>query len=499
MDCEHRPACPGCPLAEVAYADQLLHKQARLARALAPYGHLPAAPEVRPSAWTEGYRHRLKLPVASAPARAIGLYDREGAGVLDTPRCQVLHPELRDALAAVRTWLADRSDVHSVDLRRSHATGELQLVLAMPGGELPGGRGALAGLVAAVPALSSVAVSRADPDGKRVMGAEPKVIHGRPWLSEQIGSTAYRIHPGAFFQADPRQAEALHGLVRSAVGEAASVLDLYAGVGAYALALAPGRRRVLAVEEVADAARAAASLAPANVEVRTGRVEQLKVEESFDVAVLNPARRGADPGVLVRLASLAERLVYVSCGPETLARDLDVLSAHGMRVVDIQAIDLFPQTSEVETVVTLARGRARTEWTVPGGRARTPWLGEAGGAVGKAARALVLVVGETPETGVVAGSRFRRIATVAGHSLLRVELGGPLPAALGLFSRNGNPLAGSDPRTARFFAERAGLLRPFLHVERAGTAAAPLQGDLVAALRALGADERVVARAGSAA
>lgn len=497
MDCEHRPACPGCPLAETPYADQLLAKQARLGRALAPYGHLPEAPAVVGSEWQEGYRHRLKLPVASAPSRAIGLYDREGGRVLDTPNCLVLHPELRAALGAVRAWLADRTDVASVDLRRSHATGQLQLVLALPGGELPGGREALAGLVAALPGLTSVAISRADPSGKRVMGTRPRVIHGRPWLDERVGNTRYRIHPGAFFQADPRQAERLHAMVRAAVGEAATVLDLYAGVGAYALALAEGRKRVVAIEEVPDAARAAADMAPPNVEVRTGRAEKHLGEESFEVAILNPARRGADPGLLARLATAAERLVYVSCGPETLARDLDLLSAHGMRVRAIEAIDLFPQTGEVETVVTLERGRARTEWSVPGGRARTPWLGEASGVVGHPDRVLALVLGETPVSGLAAGSRFKRIGMVAGHSLVRVELAGPLAAALALFSRNGSPVAGADPATARFFSERAGLVRPFVHVERVDGATAPLHGDLVNALRALGADDKTVARAGA--
>lgn len=496
MDCEHRPACPGCPLAETAYAEQLVRKQERLARAFAPYGHLPAAPVVIGSDWTEGYRHRLKLPIASSPARAIGLYDREGGRVLDTPNCRVLHPELREALAAVRTWLGDRTDVWSVDLRRSSATGQVQLVLALAGGELPGGRAALAELVAALPALTSVAISRADPAGKRVMGNHPRVIHGRPWLEEQVGATRYRIHPGAFFQADPRQAERLHGLVRAAVGDARTVLDLYAGVGAYALALAEGRERVVAIEEVPDAARAAAELAPPNVEVRTGRAEKHLGDASFDVAILNPARRGAEPGLLARLARQAGRLVYVSCGPETLARDLDILSAHGMRVTGIEAIDLFPQTLEVETVVTLERGRPRVEWGVPGGRVRTPWLGEPSGAVGHPDRVLALVLGEVPVSGDVAGARFKRIGLVAGHSLVRIELTGPLAAVLALFVRNGSPVAGADPTTARFFAERAGLLRPFVHIERSGAATAPLHGDLVNALRALGADDRMVARAG---
>jgi 23S rRNA (uracil-5-)-methyltransferase RumA len=498
MICPHRPACPGCPLADLDYAAQLAHKQARLAAAFAPYPHLPAPPAVIGSAWPEGYRHRVKLPVALGAAghAALGLYAEDGQRIVDTPECPVLEPGLREALAKVRTWLRGKRGVHSVDLRRSSATGQLQLVLACADGQVPGGRKAFAPLVAALPALTSIAVSKADPDRKRVMGVAPEVVWGKPILDESIGDTRYHLHPGAFFQVDPRQAERLHGLVRAAVGEAATVLDLYSGVGAYALMLAPGRKRVLAVEEVPQAARAAQELAPRNVQVVATRVEDLRVDEPFDVAVLNPARRGSDPAVLARIAGLARRMVYVSCGPETLARDLDALAAFGMRVRSVQPIDLFPQTPEVETVVALERGPALREWRVPGGTARGPWGEEPSGAVGRADRALVLFLGATPAHGEVPGARFKRIATVAGHSLVRLELGGSLVPALIAFAKNGHGVAGREPRTARFFAEKAGLVRPFVHIERAGQAAAPLHGDLVAALTALGAPAAVIARAG---
>ena len=500
MRCDDRPACPGCPLAEVDYAEQLRLKQRRLAAAFADYPHLPPVPAVIGSAWTEGYRHRLKLPVhVGADRVSIGLYDRNGSRILDTPGCPVLEPELRAALDVIRRWLRGKRDVHSVDLRRSHASGKLQLVLAVAGGELHGGKKALAALVKDLPALDSIAISRADRERKRVMGSAPQLAWGHATLDEAIGSTRYRLHAGAFFQVDPRQAAVLHGLVRAAVGEAATVLDLYAGVGAYALMLAPGRRKVLAVEEVPQAARAAAELAPPNVRVVTSRVEDLKVEEPFDVGVLNPARRGSDPAVLARLAQLCQRLVYVSCGPETLARDLDVLAAHGMRVRNCQPIDLFPQTPEVETVVSLARGPSLREWRVPGGSARGPWTGEPSGAVGKPSRVLALVLGETPPQGPAGRGRFRRLAVVATHSLVRIDLDGPPATALAALGRAGHPVAGQDPRTARFFAEKAGLQRPFLHVERAGAAVAPLHGDLRAALRALGAPDAVVARAGAGA
>ncbi|GDX79876.1 hypothetical protein LBMAG42_16870 [Deltaproteobacteria bacterium] len=497
MHCSYRPKCPGCPLAELSYPDQLLRKQARLAAAFSRYGHLPAVPSVLGSATTEGYRHRLKLPVQVEEDRvSVGLYDHEGQHILDTPECIVLEPGLRAALAVVRAWLVGKRDVHSIDLRRSSDSGELQLVLAVVGGELRGGKKALASLVERLPALKSIALSKADPDRKRVMGSAPAVVYGKQIIEETIGATRYHIHPGAFFQVDPKQAERLHKLVFTAVGNAQTVLDLYSGVGAYALMLAPGRKRVVAVEEVPQAARSAAEVAPRNVEVISRRVEDLKVDEPFDVVVLNPARRGSDVGVLVKAASLAKRMVYVSCGPETLARDLDILAAHGMRVVNVQPVDLFPQTPEVETVVTLERGPAVREWKVPGGQARGPWGSDPSGAIGRPDRVLALILGETPANGEIPGGRFKRIAKVASHSLVRIELSGGLVPALAGFARNGHGIAGRDPKTAKFFAEKAGLLRPFVHIERAGGAVAPLHGDLVAALVALGATETEIARAG---
>ena len=342
-----------------------------------------------------------------------------------------------------------------------------------------------------VPALKSVAVSRADPERRRVMGAAPRLVAGDAAIEEAIGATRYRLYPGAFFQVDPRQAERLHGLVKGLVGNARTVLDLYCGVGAYARMLAPGRQKVLAVEEVPQAAEAARAGAPPNVEVICGKVEEVTLEGRWDCAVINPARRGSDPAALARLAQIAARIVYVSCGPETLARDLDCLAAHGLRVVAARPIDLFPQTGEVETVVALERGPALKDWEIPGGRATGPWLGQPSGAVGKPTEVLALAIGNTGDRGTLPGARFTRLAVVATHSLIRIELQGNLVRALSALANRGHPLAGRDFKTKRFFAEKAGLVREFLHVSRAGKARAPLHGDLRLVLEALGADARV--------
>ncbi len=469
------------------YAEQLRRKAARLAAALARFPHL-ALPTARPilgSARTEAYRHRLKLPIGHRGGRAVaGLYSPATHEVLNTPDCGVLAPGLRAALPPLLDWLGGRTAVHSIDLRISAATQELQLVLAVHG-DLDGGARAGRAVMAAVPGLTSVAISQADPVGKRVMGSAPRPLAGKADLVEVVESTTYRLFPGAFFQVDPGQAAVLHDVVRSAAEGAETVLDLYAGVGAYALALAPGRKRVVAVEEVPSAVAAARAAAPPNVEVVQARVEDYQPDTRFDLVILNPARRGSDPGALARAATLATRMVYVSCGPETLARDLDVLAAHGQRVRALQPIDLFPQTHEVETVAVLERGPALESWAVPGGRSTGPWRGRPSGAIGKATEVVALVVGDTGAGGSLPGGRFERLESVATHSLVRLYVNGSPVRALSALASRGHAVAGRDFPTRRFFAEKAGLVRDFVHVSSAGDVRAPLHGDLELALEAL--------------
>lgn len=498
MRCSHHPACPGCPLLGQGPAAQLAIKKSRIESAFSLYAHLPGAPEVQPAARDAAYRHRFKLPVDHGPDGGVrmGLSDARTGRIVDTPDCPVLAPGLQALTGPLRAWLRNRRTVHSVDLRVSAATGEAQLVLACHGGDLPGGQRAIRALQDAAPALASISVSTADKARKRVMGHAHRVVAGRTHIDEAIGSTRYRIHPGAFFQVDPATAERLHAIVRAFVGDARSLVDLYAGVGAYALALAPGRSKVVMVEEVEAAAQAAREVAPPNVQVIAGKTEAAALRGRFDCVILNPARRGADLTTLAMVAKLAPRAVYVSCGPESLARDLDILAFHGLRVRDIAAVDLFPHTPEVETVVLLEQGKPLVDWPVPGGRAMGPWGGSWSGVRGKPERFVALLLGDVPERGTTRLGSWRRFGTVAGHALVRLEPEGNPTPLLAHLARLGHGLAGHQGPTQRFFAEKAGLLRPFLHAERAGAARAPLHGDLVQALRHLGADAALIARAG---
>jgi 23S rRNA (uracil1939-C5)-methyltransferase len=491
-------------------SDQLRIKAARLVQALKRYPHVVDKLDldtlaVRAATRTAGYRHRLKLPVASSSrGTRIGLRDRTTGRIIHTPDCPVLADGLRTALPSLLRWLDGRRGVHSVDLRVSHATGELQVVFACSGGELDGGARAARGLIREVDGLASVAVSRADKEGKKVMGSGARVIAGKQRLDERIGDTRLSIHAGAFFQVDPDNARQLHELVAAGVGDARKVLDLYAGVGAYGRMLArDAGRRVLAVEEVPSAVRSAQEGAPRNFRVIEGRVEDVldrrELVDAADVAILNPARRGAVPAVLAAMAQRVGRIVYVSCGPEALARDLDVLAAHGMHPVKVDALDLFPQTAEVETVVVLERGAPLDRWSVKGGAATHPWGRRPSGALGRPRELIVLVIGDPGPAGDLPGGTWKRLGLVAGHGLLSIRLNGPPRPALAALAKFGYPLAGEHGPTRRFFDDKAGLLRPFVHVSKAGSARAALHGDLHAALVALGASPRLLEQAGAAA
>jgi 23S rRNA (uracil-5-)-methyltransferase RumA len=359
------------------YADQLEAKVARLRAALSRHALLgeAALDPIEPAARIVDYRHRAKLPVVDAGGAVhAGLYATPGRVVVDTPGCPVLHPTVREVLVALRAWLGDArlagpaGPVTGVDVRHVAAAGACQVTLACRGGDLPGGARAARRLRRAIPGVATVAVSRADPSGFRVLGEAPRVLAGPASLEERVGATAYRLAPGAFFQVAPLQAIELVRRVDAALAGARRIADVYCGVGVYALALAPRCDTVVGIEESPEAVRAAWWAAKdAGLEHRVrfveGAAEEVLERElsaaggGFDGLVLNPTRRGADPRALAAIARAAPAAVaYVSCDPDSLARDLEILGRAGYRPARISPVDLFPQTFEVETVVALVRG-----------------------------------------------------------------------------------------------------------------------------------------------
>ena len=174
-----------------------------------------------------------------------------------------------------------------------------------------------------------------------------------------IKGRVFQVTGGSFFQVNLAQAETLVDLVLERLDLRGSehVLDLYSGVGLFTAFLAERARRVSAVEVYAPAVRdAEVNLAEfANVDLRVGAVEAVLPRGNFDAAVIDPPRAGVKPKALDALIARAPRkIVYVSCDPATLARDAKRLAASGYRLIDVQPVDMFPQTYHIESVAAFA-------------------------------------------------------------------------------------------------------------------------------------------------
>jgi 23S rRNA (uracil1939-C5)-methyltransferase len=254
--------------------------------------------------------------------------------------------------------------LRSVAIRVALHTGELMTTLVVTDDGDKGLRTATRKAFARGTLPSSLHLNLHPRQDAFIFGRETRHISGAARLRDTVAGTSFLISPTAFFQTNVQAAELLVRLVREAVPAGAAVLDLYAGAGLFALPLAAAGHRVFAVEENRTA------VDDGEVSRRLNRIDEercrftaqpvemaLKRVKAAGTIVMDPPRDGLSPIVLEELRRLAPALiVYVSCNPEALARDLAVLVRDGMQVRSIQPVDMFPHTAHVETVVTLSRG-----------------------------------------------------------------------------------------------------------------------------------------------
>lgn len=407
IDCPHAARCPGCALIALPQAAQLDAKALRLATALAPYATLgaPAPESVRAANPDFGYRTRAKLAVAAGGR--VGLFAAQTHEVIDLPACQVLAPVLARAANAIRELLAappaearsvfrgvlddlaragdgtgQAGSLRAIDLRevRDHAGVGVLLTLVVDA-PLPSHEEletACNALAAAIPELRVIALSLHDGRSPQLLGRAPIALRGELLHPDRTSADEpfHYASPGSFAQAHRAQAAAIMSEVVRALapGPERRVLDVFAGSGAVGLALAARGADVTLVESFAPAAQAALQAAKQQalhdrLNIRIGYAEKelprLVMEGArFDAAVVNPPRRGLAPRAREALTNLCTGpLVYVSCEPETLARDLSHLSESGWRTIQLTPFDLMPQTREVECVAVLER-RALPQPTV---------------------------------------------------------------------------------------------------------------------------------------
>ena len=390
--CEHAAQCGGCPLIGLSYADQLSEKRRRVSRAMDRYPSLAATTPspVAPAATIIGYRTRAKLMVA--PGARVGLFAKGGGHeVVDIPGCRVLAPTLTRVVAHLRTRIAasertggalapfdpaGRGSLRAVDLREVLGEDVPRVLVTFVVErarvtDLALLRQEATELTQALPEVVGVAVNFHVGATPQVLGGETTVLTGVSAAPDRIGPSVHFATFGSFVQVHREQATRVHSLLVGALEllrpepRPPHILDLYGGSGAISLGLATTGARLHLVEAFGPAvAQANAGATAQGLDVRAERADVAAAlrtlsdgGERFDAVVLNPPRRGASPATREGIARLEPQIVaYVSCDPETLARDLDHLTRLGYSVLSEQPIDMIPLTEEVETIAILRRG-----------------------------------------------------------------------------------------------------------------------------------------------
>jgi len=383
-----QPSCPvagecgGCAWQHLAYPAQAEAKQGFLREALRRIGGV-AEPPLAPLLAAElplGYRNKAQVPLALGPDGTLRMgYYREGSHAvvpLPSEGCRLLEPAVDAALRFVRDQLP------SLGLRpydQASGEGELRHVMVrcdsrgramavlVTRGPLPAAAAAKASAWAGQAGIVSVQNNLQSKTGNVILGETTLLLAGPEALEERLGGLSYRLSATSFFQVNPSQTLALLGAVMDArpwkAGE--RVLELFCGVGTLSLPLGRLGLRLHGVESLAAAVEDARANALANglqglsfaVADAAGALEALPEGFRPDVALMDPPRKGLDAQLASRLAQAGpQELVYVSCDPASLARDVKRLAEGGYRLASVRGVDLFPQTAHVESVSHLVRG-----------------------------------------------------------------------------------------------------------------------------------------------
>jgi 23S rRNA (uracil1939-C5)-methyltransferase len=379
--CAKATSCDGCPLIQMKYQAQLDWKKELVEGAVRRYPSLrdtkihPVLPSKKPF----GYRTTAKLVIAGKFAEPkIGIYLRNTHQVIDLGECHLHHPLINRIAAATREGIkkgkipiynpkTGNGLLRYLVVRVSEHEERAMVVFVTSERSFNEIHHLAKHLQKAVPEVTVVAQNVNSSTGNVILGEREYFVTKQQTLIEKVGEIRFAISPRSFFQVNNDGARTIYGQVKqlAALTGRESVVDVYCGVGGIALFLAASARKIIGFESVkaavADAAKNARLNSIRNCQFEAGDAAELLSgisEEGFaaDIIVLNPPRKGCDEEVLRSCSSLKpKRILYVSCSPTTLARDLNILKGLGYRTLEIQPVDMFPQTPHVEDVALLER------------------------------------------------------------------------------------------------------------------------------------------------
>lgn len=373
--------CGGCVCQHMTYETSLAFKRRQVQDLLERVGGLSIeVPPVLGMAHPFGYRNKGAYPVAQVDgAPACGFFAPRSHDLIPLPQngCAIQGEDSAKATQAVLAWMR-QNNVPAYDeltgrglvrhiMTRSTTHGELMVVLVVTRADIPKAGQLIELLKAAVSGLCSICLSINSRRTNVILGTDIHVLWGKDTMEDTLCGLRFSVSPLSFFQVNPAQTEKLYGLALEYAGLTGSetVVDAYCGAGTISLLLAQKAKKVIGIEIVPEAIQNANENAVRNhienAEFHVGATEDLLprlIADGLrpDVIVLDPPRKGCDPAVLdAIIAAAPKRVVYVSCGAPTLARDAKLLAEGGYTAEKVQCVDMFCWTGAVETVMVMSQ------------------------------------------------------------------------------------------------------------------------------------------------
>lgn len=374
-DCPHFPRCGGCSLRHMSYGEELAFKRQKVQDALKRVGGVDTPVSVIYGAEnTLRYRNKIQFPVGADGS--IGFYRARSHQVVEVEDC-LLQPEAAAPLrAVVKAWMerfrvsAYNEALHKGLIRHlflRFSADKILFCLVVNGATLPHWADLVSDLRAACPSLAGVTVNYNREKTNVILGPETETLWGQPYLDDALRGLTFRLSVPSFYQVNRAQTEVLYGLVLdfAALTGTETALDLYCGVGTITLCLARQAGKVYGAEvipaAIEDARANAARNGVENAEFFCGDAADVAARFAAEgirpqVVCVDPPRKGLAESVVGSVAEMApDRVVYVSCDPATLARDVKRFGERGYAPVRAVAVDLFPRTPHVESVVLLTK------------------------------------------------------------------------------------------------------------------------------------------------
>ncbi len=380
--CEVYGQCGGCQLQHMTYPEQLRIKRDAIWQAVERYTNLdPEELDIRPTMGMDNpynYRNRAQMPVGyDEDGVMVGFYSMNSRELVNVTDCEVQYEEINKVVNHAVDLLDDykvfayapktkKGTARHIVVRRGYRTGEIQVTFVLANKDFKKMYSLALDLMKYCPEVKSVYVNYNSDDTHEIFGPDMIKVAGEDFITDRLGKFKFNLSPRAFYQLNPEQTVKLYNQVKYAASltETEKVVDAYCGVGTIGQWVADQASEVRGV----DITRAAIIDAKANAKLNNidntyyavGKAESIVpkwANEGFkpDVVIVDPPRTGMGPELIEMLKRVQpKRIVYVSCNPSTLAKNLKELTKK-YRVDYIQPIDMFPQTSHVEAVVRLTR------------------------------------------------------------------------------------------------------------------------------------------------